>query len=105
MRDYRLNHSIRHMFLTLGGFAVAILLLESDGLENWANRLEPGPLRTIAQPAAAKLNRAFQPRGIGRVRDRTLDEAARMGWSDDAVRVARMTPPATQQAAGSQLQT
>lgn len=101
MQDFRLNFSIRRMFLTLGGFAIAILLLESDGLENWANRLEPGPLRTLAQPAASALNRTLQPIGISGARDRTLDEAARVGWSDDAVRVTRVTRPPTQQEAAS----
>jgi hypothetical protein len=101
MREFRLNHSIRHMFLTLVGFVVAILLLESDGLENWANRLEPGPLRTVAEPAASALNRTLRPLGIARTRDRTLDEAARVGWSDDAVRLARITPALTEQAEAS----
>jgi hypothetical protein len=105
MRDFHLNHSIRHMFLTLGGFVVAILLLESDGLLNWADRLEPGPLRSVAHPAASALNRTLQPLGIAGARDRTLDEATRLGWSDDAVRLARITPPPTEQAAASQPQT
>jgi hypothetical protein len=83
------------MFLTLVGFAVAIVLLESDGLENWANRLEPGPLRWVAQPTAAALNWALQPLGIDDARDRMLDEAARLGWSDDAVRLARVAPAQT----------
>jgi hypothetical protein len=89
------------MFLTLGGFVVASLLVESDGLENWANRLEPGPLRTVAEPSATSLNRTLQPLGIARTRDRALDEAARMGWSDDAVRLARMTPAPMEQAEAS----
>jgi uncharacterized protein len=93
------------MFLTLGGFVVAILLLESNGLENWANRLEPGPLRTVAEPAASSLNRTLQPLGIARTRDRALDEAARMGWSDDAVRLARMTPAPKERANASPPQT
>jgi len=105
MRDFRLNHSIWHMFLTLGAFVVAILLLESDGLEKWANHLEPGPLRSAAQPAASALNRTLQPLGLAGVRDRSLDEAARMGWSDDAVRVARVTRPAAEQTAVMQPQT
>ena len=83
------------MFLTLAGFVVAILLLESDGLENWANRLEPGALRCVAQPVVSALNRVLQPLGIAEARDRTLDEAARLGWSDDAVRLARITPAQT----------
>jgi hypothetical protein len=93
------------MFLTLGGFVVVILLLESDGLENWANRLEPGPLRTVAQPAAAALTRTLQPFGVAGARDRLLDEAARIGWSDDAARVARVTLAPTEPAAASQAET
>lgn len=104
MRNFGLNHSTRQMFLTLGAFVVAILLLESDGLEKWANHLEPGPLRRVALPAATALNRTLRPLGIAGVRDRSLDEAARMGWSDDAVRVARVTPASTQQAAALQPQ-
>jgi uncharacterized protein len=98
MRNFGFNHSIRHMFLTVGAFVVAILFLEADGLENWANRLEPGPLRTVAQPAALALNRTLQPFGVAGVRDRVLDQAAYMGWSDDAVREARVRPSPTNQA-------
>ena len=105
MRKLPLNHPIRHMFMTLGGFAVVILLLESAGLENWANHLEPGPLRTVAQPVASVLNGALQPLGIAGTRDRVLDEAARMGWSDDAVRLARVTPSPAVQASAMQPQT
>jgi len=95
------------MFLTLVGFSVAILLLESDGLENWANRLEPGALRCVAQPIASALNRALRPLGIADARNRTLDEAAHLGWSDDAVRLARMNPTQTMdtETAASQSQT
>jgi uncharacterized protein len=102
MRDFRLIHSIRQMFLTLGGFAVAILLLESDGLQNWADCLEPGLLRSAAQPVATALNRTLQPLGVAGVRDRALDEAARLGWSDDAVREARVMPPPTELASAAQ---
>src|SRR5438477_5377451 len=102
MQNFRLYHSIRQMFLTLGGFVVAVLLLESDGLENWANRLEPGSLRTVAEPVASALNWTLQPLGVAGARDRMLDEAARMGWSDDAVRLARATALPTEQARTSQ---
>jgi hypothetical protein len=90
------------MFLTLGGFAVAIVLLESDGLQNWADRLEPGPFRSAAQPVASALDRTLQPLGIAGIRDRALDEAARLGWSDDALRLARVMSPPTDQASTSE---
>ena len=102
MRNFGFKHSIRHMFLTLGGFVVSILLLGSDGLQNWANRLEPGPLRIVAQPAASALNLALQPFGVAGARDRVLDEAAYMGWSDDAVRLARVKASPTDRAAAFQ---
>src|SRR5579863_4445423 len=93
MRNIRGFDSTRYMFLTLGGFAVAILLVDSAGLQNWADRLGPGPLRTVVQPAATALNRTLQPLGVAGARDSTLNEAARLGWSDDAVRLAQMTSP------------
>ena len=89
------------MFPTLGAFAVVILLLESGGLENWASHLEPGTMRTVAQPVASAINRALEPLGVAVARDRMLDEAARMGWSDDAVRVAHMTAAPAEQAAAT----
>ena len=101
MRNFHLNYSIRYMFVTLGGCVLAIVLLESNGLQTWANRLEPSLLRSLAQPAASALSRTLQPLGFASVRDRTLDEAARVGWSDDAVRLARMMPSPTEQAAAS----
>lgn len=104
MRNYPLHHSTRHMFLALAGFVAAILLLESDGLANWADRLEPGPLRAVAQPSVTALNRALRPLGLADARDRALDEVARMGWSDDAVRLARVAPPPSGQIAPLQTQ-
>ena len=50
MRNFHLYHSIRQLSLGLGGFVIAMLLLESDGPKNWADRLELGLLRTAAQP-------------------------------------------------------
>ena len=103
MRDFRLNRSTRHMFQTLAGFVVAILFLESGALQNWADHLEPGLLRSIAQPFTFAINRTLQPLGIPSARDRTLDEVARMGWSDDAVRLAHITPSSAEHAAASDL--
>lgn len=104
MRDIRLHHSIRPMFLTLGAFVVAILFLESNGLRNWADRLEPGPLRAMAHPLSSALNKTLQPLGIASARDRALDEAARLGWSDDPVRTEHVASSPSEQRAVSQPQ-
>ena len=91
MPNLRLHDSTRCLFLTLGGFVLAILILDSGGLANWANRLEPGLLRSVSQPAASAIKSALEPLSVAGARDRILDEAARLGWSDDAVRTARVT--------------
>jgi hypothetical protein len=105
MRNFHLYHSIRQLALALGGFVIAILLLESDGLKNWADRLEPGLLRTAALPVASVLSVSLQPLGFAGARNLTLDEAARMGWSDDEVRLARVTPKFRAEIAPAQPQT
>jgi hypothetical protein len=98
MKSVKATHSLRQMFLSVAGFVVAILLIESGGLKNWADRLEPGPLRTVAVPVTGVIDRALAPLGIAEVRDGALDEAARLGWSDDAARLARTSRPAVARA-------
>ena len=88
MQKVKVTHSVRQMFLAIAGFIAVIALVEADGLANWADRLEPGLLRSIAVPTTGALHSSFHPLGIGAIRDRALDEAARLGWSDDATRVA-----------------
>jgi len=99
MHSLKLKHPIRQMFLAVTGFVVAILIIESGGLNNWAERLQPGPLRTIALPVAAAVDNAMRPLGIGALRNRVLDEAAHLGWSDDPVRLAAISRPARPHAA------
>ena len=102
MRKVTLKHPIGQLFLALAGFVVAIVLIESDGLSNWAERLPPGPLRMVAQPVTASIHKAVGPMGINTVRDRVLDETTRLGWTDDPVRLAashlpaRVHPPESQ---------
>jgi len=100
MNHVRVSHSIRQMFLALAGFVVGISLIESDGLAKWADRLEPGALRSVAAPATAALNKLLQPLGAGALRERAVDEAARIGWTDDAVRLAHHTKRAARPATG-----
>src|SRR5580704_13724752 len=94
MENVRLSHPIRHMFVAVSGFILAIVLVESDGLKNWAEALQPGMVRTVAAPIIAAIDRSLQPLGIAKLRDRALDESARFGWTDDAARIARNTRPA-----------
>jgi len=93
MQNPRATQSIRQMFQALAGFVVAITLLESDGLVNWADRLEPGPLRSVSVPATAALHKLVKPLAVGAMRERALDLAARIRWTDDAVWLAHSTKP------------
>lgn len=95
MENVRLNHPIRQMFIAVAGFIFAIMFIESAPLKNWAEALRPGMLRTVAVPVTAAIDRSLGPLGIDRLRDRALDESARLGWADDAGRLARSTRPAS----------
>jgi lysophospholipase L1-like esterase len=76
------------MALVLAGFLAAILLLECDGLVNWADHLEQGPLRTSAVPVTLAFQRVARPFGASIVRTHALLALARVGWSDDAALLA-----------------
>ena len=94
MKNVRLAHSIRQMFLALAGFVVVIAVIESDGLANWADRLEPGVLRAIAAPATSAVQKTLHPFGVSTLRDHALREAAHLGWTDDAALLAEGSKPA-----------
>jgi hypothetical protein len=79
---------VGQLALTMAGFVVVCVLLESEGLASWANHLEIGPLRTVAVPVTEAVAKALRPLGVYRLRDGTLDNLARVGWSDDVARVA-----------------
>ena len=83
MRPYRRFESLRQMSYALATFAVAALLLESAGLQHWADRLELGPERTIAVPITNALHRALALLRLERLRRSTLVGLARIRWSDD----------------------
>ena len=95
MRTRSLLQTTRQLFLLLAGFVVAGLLLESDGLANWANGLDVGPLRTVAVPATQAVQRTLKPLGLGALREGTLENLARVGWSDDSALTAKVTASAT----------
>ena len=74
----------------VAGFVGVSLLLESDGLAHWADRLEPGPLRTVAVPATLAIEKTLAPLGVGGVREAALKNLARVGWSDDEAMLAEV---------------
>jgi hypothetical protein len=88
MRNVTLTHPIRQLFLVLAGFVAAIVLLESGGLAKWADRLEVGPLRTVAVPVAGAVQKALEPLGLSAIRQDALETLARVGWADDAAQLA-----------------
>src|SRR5579871_1414042 len=102
MQNVTSKHVVRQVFLALAGFVAVIVLLESGGLKEWAEHLEPGALRTVALPAMTAIDNVVRPLGIGTLRDHALDESARTGWSDDAARVARTSKPTVTAAPSSQ---
>lgn len=95
-RSQLLTLSVRRLALLLAAFAAVGLLLESDGLAHWADGLEPGPLRTMAVPAAHAVQHALAPLGLSALRDGTLLNLARVGWSDDPALMAKANPQAAQ---------
>lgn len=102
MRNVLLTQPIRKMFLVVAGFLVAIVLLESDGLASWANHLEIGPLRTVAVPVTAAVQKTLHPLGVAAIRDHALEALARVGWSDDAALLAKVAnPPRTSDLPGA----
>lgn len=72
----------------MAGFAFAILLLESQALLVWAERLEVGPVRTEALKAATYAHKKLQPLGADSIRRESLAALDRLGWSDDPARLA-----------------
>ncbi|MGD0546675.1 MAG: DUF459 domain-containing protein [Terracidiphilus sp.] len=83
-----LFHPFRQLALALAGFLAAIVLLESGGLAHWANQLEVGPLRTVAVPVTATVEKALHPLGVDALRDHALTALARAGWTDDPALLA-----------------
>jgi len=101
MRKVALTNSIRQLSLVFAGFAVAIVLLESDGLASWAKHLEIGPLRAAAAPATAAIAKTLHSLHIDGLRQHALNGLARVGWTDDAAMLAANSSVATPAAGGA----
>ena len=93
MKPYRRFSTLPQLTLSLATFVVLILVLESGGLYDWAQRLDLGPERTIALPIATLLHRALAPLRIEKQRNHALIALARIGWSDDPALLATLKPP------------
>jgi lysophospholipase L1-like esterase len=72
----------------LAGFIIAIVLLDSAGLSQWAERLDVGPLRAIAAPATQHIDAHLRPLGVDEIRPRLIATLGRFGWSDDPAALA-----------------
>jgi hypothetical protein len=97
----KITHSIRQLSVVVAAFVAVSLLLESDGLAHWADRLEPGPLRTMAVPATQAIEKTLAPLGVGAIRDGALKNLARVGWSDDEALRAEVASEAKSGGEGS----
>jgi lysophospholipase L1-like esterase len=74
--------STRSLAWLLGSFVMVAVLLESGGLATWAERLDIGPLRSVAQPTTAALSERLRQWGVGELRLRLLAGLARLQRSE-----------------------
>ena len=86
MRTSKYN-SVSQLAAVMAGFVVTILVLESDALRTWAERLDVGPKRAGAVQVTAAVHRALAPLGVEQVRKESLAGLDRLGWSDDPARL------------------
>ena len=94
MKAYGRFSTMGQMAASVAVFAVLMLVLESGGLVDWAQRLELGPERSAAVPLVMALHRGVSWMGLERVRKDALVSLGRTGWSDDAVLSAKEVEPA-----------
>jgi lysophospholipase L1-like esterase len=86
MHTTRFN-STRDLAYVIIGFALTIVLLESQALLTWAQRLEVGFGRNAAVEAASAIHKTLAPLGIERLRQQGLADLDLLGWSDDPARL------------------
>ena len=72
------TESIRSLAWLLASFVIVGILLEAGGLATWAQRLDVGLLRSVAQPATAALSEQVNKLGIGELRPKALAGLARL---------------------------
>jgi lysophospholipase L1-like esterase len=99
MHTARFN-SIRDLAGVLTGFALTIVLLESQALLTWAQRLEVGFGRNAAVEAASTVHKTLAPLGLERLRQQGLADLDLLGWGDDPARLRTAQENATSLRAG-----
>jgi hypothetical protein len=84
------------MAAVFAGFVAVILIVESGGLATWAERLEIGPMRTVAVAVTSRWRNLMHPLGVEQLRETAIVNLQKVGWADDAVFVADVpSTPAT----------
>ncbi len=96
MRGYQRFANSIQMATALGVFALLSLLLDSAGLYSWAQRLDLGPERTFALPAASALHWGLRGLGLERLRRDELAALAHVRWSDDPAAATRASGTVTE---------
>jgi hypothetical protein len=86
MRTSKAN-SLTQLAAVMVGFMLTILLLESEALFQWAQRLEVNKTALVAVQATGNLHRFLQPLNVEWVRRQGLADLDRLGWSDDPARL------------------
>jgi hypothetical protein len=86
MRTPRFN-SLTQLATVMAGFALSILLLESEALTVWADRLDVSRASIAAVRTTAAIHKALDPLGLEAVRRESLSGLDRLGWSDDPARL------------------
>ncbi len=86
MKNVRFN-SLLELAGVMTGFIATILLLESEALVSWADRLDVGNGRTNAMRVTESIHRTVEPLHVDVVRRQSLAALDRLGWSDDPARL------------------
>jgi len=86
--------SVRSLAWLLASFVAVAALLEAGGLATWAERLDVGPMRSIAQPTTAAWSEQMRRLGIGQLRSSVLAGLARLQRDEPAVAAPRLVATA-----------
>lgn len=80
-------NTLPQLATVMAGFSLTILLLESEALLHWAQRLEVNHAAVVAVQVTGDLHRVLQPLHIEWARREGLADLDRLGWGDDPARL------------------